>query len=219
MNAALYLRSMKTAVIYARVSSVGDRQSTLRQVADLTEYVSRNDFQVLQIFEEHVSGAKKNDERPILSECLSFCVSNHVDCILVSELSRLGRNVYIVLENVHFCIDNNINIYFQKESLSLFQNDGTPNPFLTIFVSVLGTCAQIERENIQFRLNSGRQQYIAAGGKVGRKPGSTKSIEKKEEEYKSVLRELRRGTSVRRTAKLCDTSISTVQRLKKEFQL
>lgn len=210
---------MKTAVIYARVSSVGDRQSTRRQVADLTEYAMRNNFQVLHVYEEHISGAKKNDERPVLLECLDYCKSNGIDCILVSELSRLGRNVYMVLENVHFCIDNHINIFFQKESLSLFQDNGTPNPFLTIFVSVLGTCAQIERENIQFRLKSGRQQYIASGGKVGRKPGSVKTTEKKEQEYKSVLRELRRGTSVRRTSKLCDVSISTVQRLKKEFQL
>lgn len=210
---------MKSAVIYARVSSVGDRQSTHRQVADLSEYAMRNDYQVLRVYEEHISGAKKNDERPVLAECLSYCESNHVDCILASELSRLGRNVFTVLENVKFCIDRNINIYFQKENLSLFQADGTRNPFLTIFISVLGTCAELERENIQFRLQSGRQQYIAAGGKLGRKVGSIKTMEKKEQEYKSVLRELRRGTSVRRTAKLCDVSMSTVQRLKKDFQL
>ncbi len=210
---------MKTAVIYARVSSVGDRQSTYRQVADLTEYAMRNDYQVLRDFKEHISGAKKNDERAVLLECLTYCKSYGIDCILLSELSRLGRNVYAVLENVHYCIDNRINIFFQKECLSLFQDNGTPNPFLTIFVSVLGTCAQIERENIQFRLQSGRRQYIAAGGKLGRKVGSVKTIEKKEQEYKSVIRELRRGTSVRRTAKLCDVSISTVQRLKKEFKL
>lgn len=210
---------MKSAVIYARVSSIGDRQSTYRQVADLTEYAMRNEYQVLRVYEEHISGAKKNDERPVLAECLSFCESNHVDCILVSELSRLGRNVFTVLENVSFCIDNKINIYFQKENLSLFQSDGSRNPFLTIFISVLGTCAELERENIQFRLQSGRQQYIASGGQLGRKPGSFKSMEKKEQEYKSVIRELRRGTSVRRTAKLCDVSMSTVQRLKKEFQL
>lgn len=219
LNLASYLRSMKTAVIYARVSSVGDRQSTHRQVADLTEYAMWNDYQVLRVYEEHISGAKKNDERPVLSECLSYCKSNCIDCILLSELSRLGRNVYAVLENVHYCIDNNINIIFQKENLSLFQADGSRNPFLTIFISVLVTCAELERENIQFRLQSGRQQYVAAGGKLGRTPGSIKSKEQKEEQYKSVLRELRRGTSVRRTAKLCDVSISTVQRIKKEFQL
>ena len=46
-----------------------------------------------------------------------------------------------------------------------------------------------------------------------------KSTEKKQEEYKQVLKELKKGTSIRRTAKLCDVSVSTVQRLKSEFQL
>ena len=39
------------------------------------------------------------------------------------------------------------------------------------------------------------------------------------EEYKKVMKELKRGISARKTAKLCDVSISTVQRLKKEFGL
>ena len=77
----------------------------------------------------------------------------------------------------------------------------------------------MERENIKFRLNSGRQRYIANGGKLGRKVGSTKSVETKKEECKKVLKELKSGTSVRKTAKLCDVSISTVQRLKKEFSI
>ena len=77
----------------------------------------------------------------------------------------------------------------------------------------------MERENIKFRLNSGRAKYIADGGKLGRKVGYRKSTEKKEEEYKNVLKELRKSTSVRRTAKLCDVSVSTVQRIKQEFNL
>lgn len=101
----------------------------------------------------------------------------------------------------------------------MFNNDGTKNPFLNIFISVLGTCAELERENIFFRLQSGRKRFVEDGGKLGRKVGSTKSREVKEKEYGSVLRELRRGTSVRRTAKLCDVSASTVVRIKKEFCL
>ena len=168
---------------------------------------------------KHISGAKKNEERPVLCECLDFCIDNHIDTLLISELSRLGRNVDEVLANVKRCKDNNLNIYFQKENLSIFQPDGTKNPFLNIFISVLGTCAEMERESIKFRLNSGRERYIANGGKLGRKVGSTKSEETKKEEYKKVLKELRNGTSVRKTAKLCDVSVSTVQRLKKEFDL
>lgn len=207
------------AVIYARVSSTNDRQSTDRQVTDLHKYASSNGLNLVNTFEEHISGAKRNEDRPILCECLNYCVENKIDVLLISELSRLGRNVDEVLANVKFCKDNHLNIYFQKENLSIFQADGTKNPFLNIFISVLGTCAEMERENIKFRLNSGRAKYIADGGKLGRKIGYRKPIKKKEEEYKNVLKELRKGTSVRRTAKLCDVSSSTVQRLKKEFNL
>lgn len=206
-----------TAAIYARVSSLNDRQSTDRQVIDLQNYADRNSIEVVKVFEEHISGAKKNEERAILCECLNYCISNKVDTLLISELSRLGRNVDEVLANVKRCKDNGLNIYFQKENLSIFETDGKKNPFLNIFISVLGTCAEMERENIKFRLNSGRAKYIAEGGKLGRKIGSIKSSEKKQDEYKSVLKELRKGTSIRRTAKLCDVSVSTVQRLKAEF--
>ncbi len=207
------------AVIYARVSSTNDRQSTDRQVLDLTTYADNNGLEIVKVYEEHSSGAKKNEERPVLCDCLDYCISNRIDTLLISELSRLGRNVDEVLANVKRCKDNSLNIYFQKENLSIFQPDGSKNPFLNIFISVLGTCAEMERENIRFRLNSGRLKYIAEGGKLGRKEGYRKPHEKKQEEYKDVIRELKRGTSIRRTAKLHDVSISTVQRIKAEFQL
>ena len=62
---------MKQAVIYARVSSVGDRQSTERQILDLTEYANKNSIEVEKTFEEHISGARKNKDRFILNECLA----------------------------------------------------------------------------------------------------------------------------------------------------
>ena len=207
------------AVIYARVSSTTERQNTERQKADLKSYAQHNNIDVVEVFEEHISGAKKNDERMILRECLNFCFKNNIDTLLISELSRLGRNVDEVLANVRLCKEKHLNIYFQKEQLNTFNSDGTENPFLTIMIAVLGTCAQMERENIKFRLNSGRQKYINDGGRLGRKVGSLKTTETKEIEYKDVIKELKRGTSVRRTAKLCDVSVSTVQRVKKEFGL
>jgi len=174
---------------------------------------------ISKVFEEHISGAKKNAERTILCDCLDYCQKKHVDILLISELSRLGRNVWEVQENVKLCIDNQINIYFQKEQLSLFDSDGNDNPFLAIFISVLGTCASMERENIKFRLNSGRKRYIDNGGKLGRKEGSVKTKEQMSIEYAKVIKELRHKTSVRRTAKLCDVSVSTVMRIKILFSL
>lgn len=208
---------MKTAVIYARVSSTSDRQNTDRQVVDLSDYADKNEYQVEKIFTENISGAKKNEERPVLCECLDYCITNKIDTLLISELSRLGRNVDEVLANVRLCKDKHLNIYFQKEALSIFQADGTKNPFLNIFISVLGTCAEMERENIKFRLNSGRKLYIENGGKLGRKVGSVKSTEQKKVQYKQVITLLKKGASIRNTAKLTGVGTSTVQRIKKEF--
>ena len=50
---------MKTATIYARVSSTGDRQDTARQVEDLTAYAQRNELEVVKVFTEKLSGLKK----------------------------------------------------------------------------------------------------------------------------------------------------------------
>jgi DNA invertase Pin-like site-specific DNA recombinase len=207
----------ETAVIYARVSSVGDRQDTSRQIRDLQLLAKEKNLKIVKIYEEHISGAKKTQERPVLKECLNYCFSNHISVLLLSELSRLGRNVDDVLSNVKLCKENHLNVYFQKEQLSIFNSDGKEHPFLTIFIAVLGTCAEMERENIKFRLNSGKAQFIAKGGKVGRKEGYKKPDEKFQEQYAAVIKQLRKGYPIRMIAASCGVGISTVQRIKKKF--
>jgi DNA invertase Pin-like site-specific DNA recombinase len=183
----------------------------------LQAYADHEGYEVSKVFEEHISGAKRNQDRPILCECMEYCITNHIGILLISELSRLGRKVDEVLENVKYCKDHHLNIYFQKENLAIFNPDGSENPFLTIMIAVLGTCAQLEREAIYYRLQSGREKYIADGGKVGRKVGYRKPMETKEEEYREVIRHLKKGTTIRDTAKLTGHCIRTVQRIKKEF--
>ena len=207
----------KKAVIYSRVSSVGDRQDTSRQIRDLEILAKQRNLQIEKTYEEHISGAKKTQDRPVLKECLEYCFTNDIDILLISELSRLGRNVDDVLANVRLCKEKHLNVYFQKEQLSIFNSDGKEHPFLTIFIAVLGTCAEMERENIKFRLNSGKAQYLAKGGKVGRKEGYKKPVEKLQEEYAGVIKMLRKGYPVRMIAKSEGVGISTVMRIKKKF--
>ena len=220
------MKDMKRTIIYARVSSSGSlesRQSTERQVIDLTDYANRNSMTISKTFEEHISGAKRNEERAVLTECIEYAISNRVDVILFSELSRCGRAVWEVLDTIRTLKDNGINAYFQKEGLSLFSEDGRENIYLAIMISVLSSASQIERENLIFRLKSGRKVYVdknlATTGKsgLGRKVGYRKPVEKKKEEYKEALKLLKAGYPIRKVAKLTDVSESTVKRLKKEF--
>lgn len=214
---------MKTAIIFSRCSSSGaleSRQDTTRQVEDLQRYASTNGLEVIRVVEEHISGGKSNKDRPILQEALSYCQENHIDIILVSELSRLGRRCDEILETIKFLKDHHINCYFQKEQLSIFDSEGQENPYLTIMTAVLGTAAELERQSIYWRLKSGRDKYIRDGGKVGKPKGSgVKDRAQLATEYKSIIRCLRSGQSVRHTALITGYSPSTVQRIKKAFGL
>ena len=208
---------MKKAVIHARVSSTNDRQDTGRQIKDLENYARSQDIEIVKTYEEHISGAKKIEERQILTECLEYCTRNSVDFLLLSELSRLGRSTLQVLRSLEILHEAKVSVYIQNLGLYTLLPDGKVNPIASIMVTVLAEMANIERSNIQYRLNSGRANYIANGGKLGRKKGSTKSEEKLKEEYKETILLLKKGYSIRNIAKLQGIGISTVQRIKKQF--
>ena len=214
---------MKTAIIFTRCSSSGpleNRQDTTRQVEDLQSYADRNSITVEKVFEEHISGGKSNKDRPMLQEALSYAIENGIDTILISELSRLGRRCDEILETIKFLKDHHIDCYFLKEQLSIFSADGKENPYLTIMCAVLGTAAELERETIYYRLKSGRDKYVRDGGRLGKPKGAgVKSKDQLAIEYKSVIRNLKSGQSIRNTAKITGVSVSTVQRVKKDFAL
>ena len=209
---------MKTkAVIYARVSSVNDRQDTTRQIEDLKRYALLQDIEIVRIFQEHISGAKKIEERQVLTECLEYCTEKGVDYLLLSELSRLGRSTLQVLRSLEILHDAKVSVYIQNLGLYTLQPNGEVNPIASIMVTVLAEMANIERANIQYRLNSGRANYIAKGGKLGRKAGSIKTEERKREEYRETIALLKKGYSVRNIAKLQGIGVSTVQRIRSQF--
>ena len=210
---------MKSAVIFARVSSSSDRQNTERQINDLTNYARKNDFEIVKVFTEHISGAKKNEERTVLMECIDFCISNNVNTLLCSELSRIGRSTLQVLKTLEALHENGVNVYVQNLSINTLNENKQLNPIASILLTVMAEMSNIERQNIQYRLNSGRATYIANGGKLGRKKGSIKTTEQKKQEYSEVISLLKRGYSVRNIAKLTGFGSATVQRVKSEFAL
>ena len=219
--------SKTLAIIYARVSSSGNleyRQNTDRQVKDLTEYATYKRYDLVKVYTEHISGAKKNTERAVLVEAIEKCkelseIEETKVILLCSELSRLGRNAFEVLDTIKTLVDFGINLYLQKEQMTLLDDQGKPSLFAPIMLATLSTCAQLERENITFRLNSGRKRYIENGGRLGRPKGSIKTSDQKIEEYKEVITLLRKNYTIRDTAKLSGKSVSSVQRVKKLVNL
>lgn len=124
-----------------------------------------------------------------------------------------------MIELVKFFHDHHLNVYFMRENLFMYNEDGTENALFSMLFAMFSKFAENERTAIKERLQSGYNNYRAKGGKVGRKTGSTKTTEQLEQEYKQVLKELKRGTSIARTAKLCDVSTATVARLKRGLSI
>lgn len=203
------------AAIYARVSSEGDRQNTDRQVADLQAYALSAGLEVERIFTEKASGAK--DDRPVLAKCLDWCCNGNADVLLVSEISRLGRTVKVVVDTVDRLTKAGVCIHFLDVNMDTLLPSGEENPNATVLVTMLGLGAQMERRQIVERLNSGRKHAIENGVKMGRKPGYRKTREQKEKEYAQVIKLLKKGTTIRNTAELCGVSAKTVQAIKNEF--
>ena len=214
---------MQTAIIFTRCSSSGSlegRQDTTRQVEDLQHYADINDIKVVKTYEEHISGGKSNNERPLLQDAFTFCLDNHIDTILISELSRLGRKCDEILQSIKYLKDHHINCYFLKEQLSIFSTDGKENPYLTIMCAVLGTAAELERQTIYYRLKSGRDKYVRDGGKLGKPKGSgVKTNAQLAVEYKSVIKNLKAGQSIRNTSKITGVSPCTIIKVKRAFGL
>lgn len=204
---------MSKAVIYARVSSVGDRQSTERQIEDLKRYIAINEMELMQVFEEKMSGSKEN--RPVLTDCIEYCIKHKVHTLCVSEISRLGRSTKIVVNTLDELSKAGVNVYIQNLPLSTLDEDGQPNPIAKMITAVLSSFAEIERDNIKYRLNSGRELAKARGVKMGRPMGTALSKEDLQAKYPEVVRHLRRAkNSIREIAKLTGVSVSTVQRVK-----
>ena len=87
----------------------------------------------------------------------------------MSEVSRLGRDVWEMTELAKFFHDHHLNVYFKRENLNMFNNDGSENTLFTMLFAMFSKFAENERTAIKERLQSGYKNFRDKGGKVGRK--------------------------------------------------
>jgi len=205
---------MKEVIIFARVSSTNERQDYQRQVNDLTEYAVKNGMKIQKVFAEKISGAKKNQERKELMNMVEYIRENRVDKVLVTELSRLGRDTLQILQTLDILNEHRISLYIQNYNIETLTSKGEANPMSQFLITILAEIAKMERKTIQERMQSGYLNYRAMGGKVGRKEGYRKDEEKLLAEYVEEVKLLKKNYSLRNVAKITGRSVSTIQKIK-----
>lgn len=206
-------------MILARVST--DKQDYQRQIVELTDYCSKVGWEIVKVFANKISGAKKTEERPEVLEMLSYVKEHAIKRVCCLEVSRLGRNTLEALKVIQMLNDNKVSLFIKNYNLETLNPDGTPNPVASLITTILLEVASMERRTILERVNSGRNQYIAKcrkeGVKMGRPSDYKKSEDTYKEQYQKEIALLRKGISLRNVSQLTNTSMNTLRKLKSMF--
>ena len=205
---------MTKAVIYSRVSSEGNRQDTERQTNELIEYANKMGYELVEVYEEKVSGYKKNEDRPIFSRMLEEIEKGTIDKVLVWELSRIGRSVIQSLQNIQLLTDKKVSIYIKNFNLETLNEDKTPNALSMFMVQILFSVANMEAQLTKSRMVSGYRNHIKNGGKVGRKTGSIETEEETIQKHNDIVKLLKKKLTIRQISGLTNKSTNTVLKVK-----
>lgn len=207
---------MVNAVIYSRVSSVGNRQDNERQTNELTEYAARMGYNLVGVYEEKISGfSKKNEERPILTQMLKDIDRGKIDKVLTWELSRIARNVIQGLTFIEELNSRKVSLFIKNYNLETLYEDKSTNGLTMFLVQILASVAAMEAETTRARFQSGYRHFLSIGGRVGRKPGHKMSDKDILLKYSEVVKLLKRGLSIRQISKLTEnTSTTTILKVK-----
>jgi DNA invertase Pin-like site-specific DNA recombinase len=200
---------MKKAFIYCRVST--DKQETERQIKDLKQYCLNNEFEIVGILEEEVSATKSIKAREHLIEIVK---KSKADYFIVQDISRFSRNVKVGLELKDRLHQFGVCLIFKETGLKSLNEDNTENDVARMLFTMLMSVYEMENSTKKTQIRNGLKNARSKGIVLGRPIGTFTDLKAK---YKNVVRELNKGMSVRKTAKICDVAPSLVQRVKKQM--
>ena len=190
---------------YIRVSS--DKQTVENQRFEILNFCARENLTVDGWIEETISGTKNYDKRK-LGELLQGVVPG--DLILCSELSRLGRSLFMIMEILSLCMTKECRVWTIKDGYRL--GDDIQSKVLAF---AFGLSAEIERNLISQRTTEALARKKAEGIKLGRPKGALSKKVKltgKEDAIRVLLEE---GTSWAQIARLLHVDRSTLVRFAK----
>mgnify|MGYP004700964807 CR=1 FL=1 len=173
------------AVIYARVSTL--EQDTERQLKELSALAKKDGYTIAhKPFEDKITGASKAKDRKGFDEMLQFIAANNITQIYCWELSRLGRSMIDIYQNIQELRTAGINVFIKKENINTAVNDANTQ----LQLNLLASLAEYERHGIKERTTSGTYNSVRNGGTGG---GSIKQYGYKKQNGKLVIDEEEAG--------------------------
>lgn len=194
---------------YIRVSS--DKQTVENQRFEINKFCERENLNIDGWIEETITGTKSYDKRK-LGKLLKEVKKD--DLIVCSELSRLGRNLFMIMEILNICMTKECRVWTIKDNYRL--GDDIQSKVLAF---AFGLSAEIERNLISQRTKEAlarkRAEGVILGHPKGRKNSVTKLTGKED-----VIRELlAQRVPIRQMGKIFKVDRNTVSKFIKDHNL
>lgn len=189
---------------YIRVSS--NKQTVENQRFEINEFCQKNNINIDGWIEETITGTKNYDKRK-LGELLNHL--NKDDLIICSELSRLGRNLFMIMEILNICMNKNCKVWTIKDNYRL-QDDIQSK----VLAFAFGLSAEIERNLISQRTKEALQLRKAQGKILGRRAGTKNKTQNSicQKNHDFIVKQLDSGQSIPKIAERLKIAKGTLYR-------
>lgn len=174
-------------MIYAYIRVSTDKQTTENQRFEIENFAKRREMKISQWIQETISSRKDLQDRVFgsLLDNLKF----H-DVLIVSEISRMGRNLMQIMSILNLCMERQVKVYAIKEGYELGDNINSK-----VLAFAFGLSAEIERTLISQRIKEALARRKAEGIKLGRPKGSRKQFPKLAPHANYIRVQLAKGAS------------------------
>lgn len=195
---------------YIRVSS--DRQTVENQRYEIIRFCERNKLHIDGWIEETISGTKKYDKRA-LGRLLKKVKTG--DLIICSELSRLGRSLFMIIDILYMCMNKGCRVWTIKDDYRL--GDDIQSKVLAF---AFGLSAEIERNLISSRTKEALARRKSEGVVLGRPKGQRSSCDRLKlgRYHNQRLRQYNQGTPIAHLARQYHVSRSSIYRYIERFE-
>ena len=184
------------------------------RISTVHQHLDRQKDNSMPCYEETVSGTIPFAERKEGSKVLKDAKEGRLTELHVHSIDRLGRNALDVLKTIQTLTELGVNLVSEKEGLQTLVN-GKENPTAKLIINILASVSEMERTMLKERQKEGIEAAKKKGKYKGRRVGSSIPEERYLKKYSNVVKELKQGETIRRAAKLCGVSVSTVQKVSK----
>ena len=201
----------KKVMIYGYIRVSSDKQTVENQRFEINNFCKKEKLVINDWIEETISGTKNYTKRQ-LGNLLKKVHKD--DIIICSELSRLGRNLFMIMEILNICMTKECRVWTIKDNYRL--GDDIQSKVLAF---AFGLSAEIERNLISQRTKEALARKKAEGIVLGRPKGRKSAPEKyKLHGKKSLIEELLKAKiSKRQIAQICKADRNTLYRFIKQF--